>query len=76
MAEIPKIIRRGKGKKSEDAEVIVDAEIVPPKGEAKDSPVIEAAYAGTETDAMKRAKELLARKRKQIIESTNSTMEG
>ena len=29
--------------------------------------MIEAAYAGTETDAMKRAKELLARKRKQVM---------
>jgi hypothetical protein len=45
--------------------------------EKNDTPVIAAAYAGNETDAMKRAKELLARKRKQIMGSQSTlNLEG
>ena len=78
MAEIPKIVRRRKGDKKDDAETekVVADEATTPSKEKNDSPVIEAAYAGVETDAMKRAKELLARKRKQIIDNANSSVEG
>ena len=75
MVELPKITRR----KAKDGvavkETIVTGEATVAKEES-DSPVIKAAYAGTETDAMKRAKELLARKRQQIIDNANSTVEG
>jgi len=67
MAEIPVIVRKGKRK---DAPEAVTLETVADDEEEKtDTPVIAAAYAGNETDAMKRAKELLARKRKQIIDN-------
>lgn len=77
MVEVPKVIRR-KGGQKDDAEkaTSVAEEATSVKEEKQDSPVITAAYAGTETDAMKRAKELLARKRKQIIDSSSSTMGG
>ena len=78
MAEIPKIVRRKKGDKKDDAEMatVVAEDATTSDDEKHDSPVIEAAYAGVETDAMKRAKELLARKRKQIIDNANSSVEG
>ena len=78
MAEIPKIVRRKKGDKKDDAETatVVAEDATTSTEEKHDSPVIEAAYAGVETDAMKRAKELLARKRKQILDSANPSVEG
>lgn len=78
MAEIPKIVRRGKGEKKGDAEKATDVakEATTATEELPDTPVIKAAYAGTETDAMKRARELLARKRQQIIGGGESTVEG
>ena len=78
MAEIPKIVRRGKGEKKGDAEKSTDVakEATPATEELPDTPVIKAAYAGMETDAMKRARELLARKRQQIIGGGESTVEG
>lgn len=74
MAEIPKIVRRGKGKKSTENEAVLPT---PDShdSEKEDSPVIAAALAGKETDAMKRAREILARKRKQILNG-NSSVEG
>ena len=73
MAEIPKIIRRGK--KSETSESVDTVKAESAIDEKKDSPVVVAAYAGSETDAMKRAKEILARKRQKILEG-NSSVEG
>ena len=75
MAEIPVIVRNGKRK---DATEAVTVETLSNDEEEKpDTPVIAAAYAGNETDAMKRAKELLARKRKQIMDSqTTLNLEG
>lgn len=66
MAEIP-VITRGKGKKK-GMEPETVAEPVPTEPKAEE-PVVAAAISGNETDAMKRAKELLARKRKQILDS-------
>ena len=78
MAEIPKIVRRKKGDKNSDAETSPSSagDETHAAEDKHDSPVIAAAYAGAETDAMKRAKELLARKRKQIIDNANSSVEG
>lgn len=75
MAEIPKIVCRGSGKKAGATEATPETVNVGASMSEKDSPVITAAYESTETDAMKRAKELLARKRKQIIDSSNTTVE-
>ena len=69
MAEIPVVVRKGKNKETSDGEP-VKVETVDSKAEEKpDEPAVSAAYEGKETDAMKRAKELLARKRKQILDS-------
>lgn len=78
MAEIPKIVRRKKGDKNSDVETSPSSagDETHAAEDKHDSPVIAAAYAGEETDAMKRAKELLARKRKQIIDNANSSVEG
>lgn len=73
MAEIPKIVRRGNKATNKATETAATADAIEDKPE---SPVIAAALAGTETDAQKRAKEILARKRKQIMEATESTIEG
>lgn len=73
MAEIPKIVRRGNKATNKATETTATADAIEDKPE---SPVIAAALAGTETDAQKRAKEILARKRKQIMEATESTIEG
>ena len=73
MAEIPKIVR-GRRKAKAIAEN-TDEPTTPNEDEKPESPVIAAALAGTETDAMKRAKEILARKRQQIL-SGASTVEG
>lgn len=67
MAEIPVIVR--KGKKQETAVGVAEESVASDDEEKPDSPVIAAAYAGEETDALKRAKELLARKRKQIMDT-------
>ena len=64
LAETPVIVRRG----NRTGSATVDS-VSPDNAEKPDTPVIAAAYAGEETDAMKRAKELLARKRKQIIDN-------
>ena len=68
----------GKGEKKGDAEKSTDVakEATQATEELPDTPVIKAAYAGMETDAMKRARELLARKRQQIIGGGESTVEG
>lgn len=73
MAEIPKIVRRGNKATNKATETTATADAIEDKPE---SPVIAAALAGTETDAQKRAKEILARKRKQIMEAPESTIEG
>ena len=73
MAEIPKIVRRGNKATNKTTETAATADAIEDKPE---SPVIAAALAGTETDAQKRAKEILARKRKQIMEAAESTIEG
>lgn len=73
MAEIPKIVRRGNKATNKITETAATADAIEDKPE---SPVIAAALAGAETDAQKRAKEILARKRKQIMEATESTIEG
>ena len=75
MVEVPKITRRKAKDGAADKETTVTEKITTPKSETE-SPVLTAAYAGTETDAMKRAKELLARKRQQIINNANPTVEG
>ena len=75
MVEVPKITRRKPKDSVADKETTVAETVMPSKSET-DSPVLTAAYAGTETDAMKRAKELLARKRKQIIDNANTNGEG
>ena len=67
MAEIPVIVR--KGKRQDSPETVTVETLSNDEEEKPDTPVIEAAYAGNETDAMKRAKELLARKRKQIMDN-------
>lgn len=64
MVEIPKIVRK-RGKK--DVETANEVLTPSPETKTDDSPVVAAAYAGTETDAMKRAKELIARKRAAIL---------
>ena len=67
MVEIPKIVRRRSKKNANATEETASSE----ESSENDSPVVAAAYAGTETDAMKRAKELIARKRAAILgEST------
>ena len=58
MVEIPKIVRRKRG--SDDKEVAEVSENI-----NVEEPVVSAAIENKETDAMKRAKELLARKRQQ-----------
>lgn len=72
MVEMPKIIR-GRGKKKDEdipsAPEATSVETAAVEKKKPEDPVIETAYAGGETDAMKRARELLAKKRKQIIES-------
>ena len=67
MAEIPKAVR--KCKRNDSTEAVTVETLANDEEEKHDTPVIAAAYAGNETDAMKRAKELLARKRKQIMGS-------
>ena len=75
MAEIPVIVRKFKSKNAEES-VTVDT-VSTDEEEKPDTPVIATAYAGNDTDAMKRAKELLARKRKQILDSkTTLNLEG
>ena len=73
MAEIPKIVRRGK--KSDASDIGTPEKSETQNDEKNDSPVVAAAFAGTETDAMRRAKEILARKRQKILEG-NSSVEG
>ena len=73
MVEVPKVIRRKGDKKVEE---VIGEPLMASVQEKEDTPVIAAALAGTETDAMKRAKELLARKRQQIINGANPSVEG
>ena len=75
MVEVPKITRRKPKDDVAEKETTVATEVAPSNGDG-DSPVITAAYAGAETDAMKRAKELLARKRQQIIDNAKSMEEN
>lgn len=71
MVEIPKIVRRRKGeKRGSDDGSNTAAETEP----TNESPVVTAAYAGQETDAMKRAKELLASKRRSLRESAEQEL--
>lgn len=77
MAEIPKIVRRGGGRgkggfADKATTVVSEATPINADEEKDDSPVIAAAYSGHETDAMKRAKEILARKRQQILGGLNA----
>ena len=73
MAEIPKIVRR-KGKKA-SVEAEIETEVAEPEDEK--NVVVKSAYEGEETDAMKKAKELLARKRQQFLDNQgNLNLEG
>jgi hypothetical protein len=73
MAEIPKIVRR-KGKKA-SVEADIETEVAEPEDEK--NVVVKSAYEGEETDAMKKAKELLARKRQQFLDNQgNLNLEG
>lgn len=73
MAEIPKIVRR-KGKKA-SVEAEIETEVAEPEDEKNE--VVKTAYEGEETDAMKKAKELLARKRQQFLDNQeNLNLEG
>ena len=75
MVELPKITRRKSKNGVAEKETTVADAVTTDKTE-QDSPVMKAAYSGTETDAMKRAKELLARKRQQIIDNSSFKLEG
>ena len=69
LLETPKVVAR-RSKKTV-ANAAPQTEELPLETEpAVDTPVLATAYKGGETDAMKKAKELLARKRKQILENT------
>ena len=73
MAEIPKIVRR-KGKKA-SVEAEIETEVAEPEDEK--NVVVKSAYEGEETEAMKKAKELLARKRQQFLDNQgNLNLEG
>jgi len=67
MVEIPKIVRKRSKKDKSDEEKSAMPTVTAQASVANDSPVVSAAYAGAETDAMKRAKELIARKRAAIL---------
>lgn len=71
MAEIPKVIRRGKKSMAKEP----TTSVLDSTYDQKDSPIITTAFAGKETDALKKAREILARKRQQIIDG-NSSVEG
>lgn len=60
MVEIPKIVNRRKKAEAKDAAVTAELPLEPGR------PAVAVALEGGETDAMKRAKELLARKRQQL----------
>jgi hypothetical protein len=71
MAEIPKVVRRGRKSKSDEGATAESVPVVETDKE-EDSPVIASALAGDKTDAMKRAQEIIARKRQKILEGTSS----